>query len=44
MTATNTFERPDQVTPSALTVTIRGDAAHVTVPRRAVVALELKIA
>jgi alpha-N-arabinofuranosidase len=44
MAATNTFAGPDNVTPSALAVRISGDAAHVTVPRRAVVALELLIA
>ena len=44
MTATNTFDDPDNVTLSKLTVGVRGDAAHVTVPRQAVVALELQIA
>jgi alpha-L-arabinofuranosidase len=44
MTATNTFAGPDNVTPSALAVRISGDDAYVTIPRRAVVALELLIA
>jgi len=43
MTATNTFDDPESVTLSELTVQIRGDAAHVIVPRKAVVALELQI-
>jgi len=43
MTATNTFDDPDNVTLSELTVQTRGDAAHVIVPRKAVVALELQI-
>jgi alpha-L-arabinofuranosidase len=44
MTATNTFDDPDNVTLSDLTVEVRGDAAHVSVPKQAVVALELQIA
>jgi alpha-N-arabinofuranosidase len=44
MTATNTFDEPNNVTLSELTVQVRGDAAHVTIPRKAVVALELQIA
>ena len=44
MTATNTFDDPDNVTLKDLTVKVRGDAAQVTVPRHAVVALELQIA
>jgi alpha-N-arabinofuranosidase len=44
MTATNTFDDPDNVTLSEVTVEVRGDAARVTVPKQAVVALELKIA
>jgi alpha-N-arabinofuranosidase len=43
MTATNTFDDPDNVTPSDLDVKIQGDAARVTIPRRAVVALELHV-
>jgi alpha-N-arabinofuranosidase len=42
MTATNTFADPDNVTLSGLNVEVRGDAAHVTVPSKAVVALELQ--
>jgi alpha-N-arabinofuranosidase len=44
MTATNTFDDPDNVTPTALPVNVISDAAHVTVPPRAVVALELLVA
>jgi alpha-L-arabinofuranosidase len=44
MTATNTFDDPDNVTPGNLAVKVHGDAARVTVPRQAVVALELQIA
>jgi alpha-L-arabinofuranosidase len=43
MTATNTFDRPDNVTPTSLPVRVVGDAAHLTLPRRAVVALDLRI-
>jgi alpha-L-arabinofuranosidase len=41
MTATNTFDVPDQVTLSSIEVRISGDAALVTIPTKAVVALEL---
>ena len=44
MTARNTFDDPDNVTLAELSVQIRGDAAHVTIPKQAVVALELRIA
>jgi alpha-N-arabinofuranosidase len=44
MTATNTFDDPDNVTPAGLAVEIRGDAAYVTIPSKAVVALELRVA
>jgi alpha-N-arabinofuranosidase len=44
MTAHNTFERPDEVTAGALAVTIRGNRAEVSIPQRAVVSLELRIA
>jgi alpha-L-arabinofuranosidase len=44
MTATNTFDDPDNVTLSGLAVRIAGDAAQVTVPKQAAVALELRIA
>ena len=43
MTATNTFDRPDNVSLAPATVDVRGDAARVTIPPRAVVALELRI-
>jgi alpha-N-arabinofuranosidase len=43
MTATNTFATPDAVKPAALAVRTSGDAAYVTVPKRAVVALELLV-
>ena len=44
MTATNTFDDPDKVTLSKLTVQISGDGARVTIPKRSVVALELQVA
>jgi alpha-N-arabinofuranosidase len=44
MKATNTFDDPDNVTPTAVPVNVIADAAHVTVPPRAVVALELLVA
>src|SRR5262249_274778 len=44
MTATNTFANPDNVTPKALAVRTSADAASVTIPKRAVVAVELEIA
>jgi alpha-N-arabinofuranosidase len=44
MTATNTFDHPDNVTLSELAVQVRGDAARVTIPEKAVVALDLLIA
>ena len=44
MTATNTFEHPDNVTLTKAGVEIRGDAVRVTIPRHAVVALELRVA
>jgi alpha-N-arabinofuranosidase len=44
MKATNTFDAPDNVTPSAAAVKVEGDAARVTIPRKAVLALDLLIA
>jgi alpha-N-arabinofuranosidase len=44
MTATNTFDQPDRVTPSSLPVKVSGDTARVTLPKRSVAALELRIA
>jgi alpha-L-arabinofuranosidase len=44
MTAANTFDPPDRVAPSVLPVTLRGDAIQLTIPRRSVVALELRAA
>jgi alpha-N-arabinofuranosidase len=44
MTATNTFDDPDNVTLSELSVQVRGDAARMTIPKHAVIALELQIA
>jgi alpha-N-arabinofuranosidase len=43
-TATNTFDDPDNVRPSEFAVQVREDAALVTIPRKAVVALDLRIA
>jgi alpha-N-arabinofuranosidase len=44
MAATNTFDDPDKVGLVPIRVEVRGDAARVTIPRKAVVALELRIA
>jgi alpha-N-arabinofuranosidase len=44
MTATNTFEEPDNVRPSEVGVEIRADAARVAIPAKSVVALELVVA
>ena len=44
MTATNTFDEPDNVSLSELAVPVRGDTARVTIPKKAVVALDLQIA
>ncbi len=44
MTATNTFDRPNNVTLGPVTVETNADGARVTIPARAVVALELRIA
>ena len=44
MTATNTFDAPDNVTLRDLSVEVHGDAARVVIPRHSVVALDLQIA
>ena len=44
MTATNSFDAPDNVTLSRIAVRVDGGAAAVTIPKQAVVALELRIA
>jgi len=44
MHATNTFERPDEVTLAALPVTISGDAVTLGIPKQAVVAVSLQLA
>jgi len=44
MRATNTFERPDEVTLAALPVTISGDAVTLGIPKQAVVAVSLQLA
>jgi alpha-L-arabinofuranosidase len=44
MKATNTFDRPRNVTLGPVTVEANADGARVTIPARAVVALELRIA
>ena len=43
ITATNTFDQPDNVTLRDLPVDVQGDAARVVIPKHAVVALELRI-
>ena len=44
ITATNTFDQPDNVILQDLPVEVQGDAARVVIPKHAVVALELRIA
>ena len=44
MHATNTFERPDEVTLAALPATISGDAVTLGIPKQAVVAVSLQLA
>jgi alpha-L-arabinofuranosidase len=43
MTARNTFDRPDEVKLQSLPVTVRGNGAEVSIPARAVAALQLSI-
>jgi alpha-L-arabinofuranosidase len=43
MRARNTFQNTNEVTPSALPVTINNEGVAVTIPRQAVVALELRL-
>ena len=43
MHATNTFERPDEVGLAALAAQVSGDAATVTIPKQAVVAVSLQL-
>lgn len=44
LAAANTFENPNRVEPTELAVRVAGGAAEVTVPTKAVVALELQVA
>jgi alpha-N-arabinofuranosidase len=44
MTARNTFDRPDEVKPAALNVTVRGSDIQVTIPKQSVVLLALHTA
>jgi alpha-N-arabinofuranosidase len=41
--AHNSFDRPREVAPASLSVTIRGGAAEVVIPKHAVVAIELRL-
>ena len=43
MTARNTFERPDEVKLAPLPVTVRGAALEVSIPKHAVVSLEVSL-
>ena len=43
MHATNTFERPNEVTLAALAVQVSGDTATITIPKQAVVAVSLQL-
>ena len=44
MNAASAFEKPDEVRPQPLHVTISGDSATVTLPRQSVAALQLRLA
>jgi len=44
MTAGNTFHHPDEVKPAPFPVTIRGNGAEISLPQRAVVSLDLRMA
>jgi alpha-N-arabinofuranosidase len=44
MHATNTFEKPNEVTLAALAIRVSGDTATVTIPKQAVVAVTLALA
>jgi hypothetical protein len=44
MTAGNTFHHPDEVKPAPFPVMIRGDRAEISLPQRALVSLELRMA
>jgi alpha-L-arabinofuranosidase len=43
MRARNTFQNTDEVRPSALPVTINNEGVAATIPRQAVVALEIQL-
>ena len=44
MHATNTFDKPNEIGLTALAVQVSGDAATVTIPTQAVVAISLEVA
>ncbi|QOY88107.1 alpha-N-arabinofuranosidase [Paludibaculum fermentans] len=41
--ARNTFDRPDEVKPAALPITVRGGSVEVTLPKQSVVSIELRL-
>ena len=43
MTGRNTFDRPDEVKPAPLPVTLRGGVVDVTIPKHAVASIELRV-
>src|SRR5215470_10501453 len=43
MTAGNTLDHPNEVSPSALPIVVRGNRAEISIPQHAVVAIELRI-
>ncbi len=43
MTGRNTFDRPDEVKPAPLPVTVRGGLAEVTIPKHAVASIEVRV-
>jgi alpha-N-arabinofuranosidase len=44
MNAANTLDKPDEVKPAPISITISGDAATVTLPKQSVAALQLRLA
>ncbi len=43
MTGRNTFDRPDEVRPAPLAVTVGGGVVDVTIPKHAIVSMEVKV-
>jgi alpha-N-arabinofuranosidase len=43
MTGRNTFDHPDEVKPAPLPVTLRGGLVEVTIPKHAIVSIEVRV-